>query len=196
MATIIRFPVPKPAYTFFDPPNVLAPSFTGDGSMVELEISKRAIEKFAEANLRIPMLELWSHLVGVLPPLPGAFKMEADTGGRVPTSIAEAHAIFKGVCRPYGSEDDGGEVLVYVISTILTVGWSGVKDRMACVASFKNAPKGTVLTVQVRPASALQPTSAGVWGTITKWEFVGESAEHPGFPEDYDTRYNERLWHR
>jgi hypothetical protein len=142
------------------------------------------------------MLEAWAHLVGELPPIPNAFKMEAELYGQRPVALVDAHAIFKGVCRPYGSEDDGDEVLVYVISTEITVGWSEPNDRMACVATYKRAPRNAVLTVQVRPASALQLTVPGVSGTVTKWEFVGECTEHPGFPDDYEQRYNERLWPR
>lgn len=196
MASVIRFPAPKPEFRLLEPPLVIAPSPLGDGQTIQLEISKSTWAKYIKAQLRLPILEAWAHLVGETPPVPNSFKMALDAPNCVPTSLANACACFKGVRRPYGEEDAGDDVHVYVISTPFTVGWSDAKDRMACVAAIKPAPEGVVMTVQVRPSSALQPTNSDVWGTITKWEFVGACAEHPELPSDYNERYNERLWPR
>lgn len=193
MATIHRFPKPKPDYKFFEPPIVVAPSPLGVGEMVELEISKDTLGKLIKAQLRVPLFQCWAHLVGVIPPIPNAFKMLVESPGCELRSLRDASACFKGVKRPYGLEDAGDDVHVYVIPTPHTVTWT---SDLACVGTITPAPEGTVMTVQVRPAASLQPTEAGVWGTITKWEFVGACAEHPHFPSDFDERYNERLWPR
>jgi hypothetical protein len=193
MATIHRFPSLKPDYDLFQPPHVVAPSPAGDGSMVELEISDGTLEKIIRAQLRVPLFQCWAHLVGEIPPVNNGFKLLVDNPGCEPAALRDACACFKGVRRPYGNEDYGDDVFVYVISTRYTVTW---RPDMACVAEIVEAPEGTVMTVQVRPASALQPQDSSVWGVITKWEFVGASTEHPDLPDYFDERYNERLWPR
>lgn len=193
MASIIRHPAMKPNFALFQPPTVIAPSPDNPAAEVMLEISSKTLTKILDAHLRVALFQAWGHLVGELPPVPNSHKMIAEHPQRKVVSIKDAHACFRGVRRPYGGADAGQDVYVYVIATPDTICW---RSSLACVADIIPAPEGTLMTVQVRPASALQPTQAGVWGTITKWEFVGACPEQPQFPRDHTQRYDELLWAR
>lgn len=192
MATIIQHPASKPQRTLFEFPLVQARSPLDPDITVNLEVSRSTIDKFAAAHRANPVFEAWRHLVDEMPPVNNAYHYlkhkhpEASFG-----TLATAHACFQGVNRPYELEDHGEGVYVYVIVTDHTIGWA---PDMACVVDVKPCPPATVLTVQVRSTESLQPSSQGVWGTITKWEFVGASTEQPSLPRDYDSRYEKLLW--
>jgi len=192
MAVVVRHPSAWPDRTLFDFPVVRARSPFDANASIDLIVSKSTIDKFAAAHRANPVFEAWRHLVDEMPPVNNAHhylhhKHPQATFG----TLASAHACFQGVKRPYEMEDGGENVCVYVISTDFTIGWA---PDMACVVDVKAAPPATVLTVQVRPAHSLQPTPVGVWGVITKWEFVGASTEQPSLPRDYNNRYARLLW--
>ncbi len=191
MASVVRHPAMKPNFALFQPPLVIAPSPDDRATQVMLEISPKTLKKILDSHLRVSLFQAWGHLVGELPPVPNVKKLTAEHPNRRIVSIRDAHACFRGVRRPYGGADYGQDVYVYVISTPDTICW---RSSLACVADINPAPEGTLMTVQVRAASALQPTDPGVWGTITKWEFVGASPEQPHLPRDHAERYDERLW--
>jgi hypothetical protein len=181
----------NPGFELFSPPLVFAPSPADPAVKVSLEISPKTLKKLIDAHLRVALFQGWAHVVGELPPVPNWHKMVAEHPHRRLGSLKDAHACFRGVHRPYGPENDGETVFVYVIATPDTVGWV---SSLACVADIIPAPEGTLMTVQVRGASALQPNHGGVWGTITKWEFVRADPEQPLLPNDFANRYGEQLW--
>ena len=105
--------------------------------------------------------------------------------------IRSAHACFQGVQRRYDQDDSGSDVYVYVINSAYTVRW---QSNMRTCAGIYPTTAGTVLTVQVRSATSLHPCQEGIWGTITKWEFISADRDRPEFPEEYDRRYDGLIW--
>lgn len=192
MSVVVLHPACKPDRSLFDLPDVSARSPLDKDSTISLSISKATISKFVAAHRVTPVFEAWRHLVGEMPPINNAYHyLEINHPDAMFGDIAGAHACFKGVKRPYGLEDNGDGVYIYVISTSHTIRWM---PDMACVADVKPSPSNTVLTVQVCCDDPLHKVSESVWGIITKWEFVSASAEHPGLPDAYADRYEELLW--
>jgi len=193
MATIHKFPSGKPDFRLYEPPIVLAPHPNGSGALVELEISSNTIERLAKAHLRTQLFQAWGHIVGEFPPINNAFKAQLESTGCPIEVLRNARGCFRGLKRPCGANDGGEDVVIYSFSTPFTLAW---QPDMACLVRVVPAPEETVMTVHMRPASALQPVNSGVLGVITKWEFVGACPEHPHLPRDYDNRYDEQLWLR
>jgi len=173
-------------------PAVSAPSPLDPKQSVDLEISSSTIQKFAKVGRKTPIFEAWAHLVGEMPPINNAMYLPSQRPAARLGILKNAHACFKGVRRPYGDQDRGSEIYVYVISTSHTIRWVSAMD---CVADLVDAPGGKLLTVQVCHSSSLQPSVESVWATITKWEFVDACAEQPRFPDAHKERYDELLWH-
>jgi hypothetical protein len=103
----------------------------------------------------------------------------------------EAIACFRGVKRPFDGEDDGDSILIYVLEIPVSVEYN---PDLICVASAVIVPTGIVATVQVRPNNPLQPDGAGVYGTITRIEFVPGEGSQPTLPRGFEDRYLQRLW--
>lgn len=194
MAVIALHPAARPKHGLLEYPVVYAPHPHTEGEYVALAISESTVQKLAAAQRRTTLFEAWGHLVGEMPPVNNATHyLRHKHPGCELTTLADASACFQGVKRPYGTEDNGSDVYVFVINSQYTVRWS---PDMACVADVTPVPDDTVMTVQVRASTALQPSVAGVWGTITKWEFVRACPEQPALPFDHADRYANLLWSR
>lgn len=193
MGTVALHPAMKPERDFLSPPVISVMGPDGKAN-IDLIVSPTTIQEYAKAQRKVPLLQVWSHLVGEMPPLNNAYHYpqsqypDADI-----RSIQSAVACFKGVNRPLNKEDDGENVYVYVFTTPQTVIW---KPGMACMVAIADSPPNTVFTVHVRSSDALQDAVGDVWGAITKWEFVGADAERPTLPKNYRERYGDTLWDR
>lgn len=175
-------------------PVVVAPCPLGSGEDVKLLISPSSVEKFADAHRLSELFQAWAHLVGEMPPVNNAELIRrTEHAGETIATVRDAHACFKGVKRRYDQDDDGKEIFVYVISTPFTVRW---QRSLATLAGVYAAPDRTVLTVQVKPRTALHDCDESLWGAIVKWEFVDADKERPDFPDRYGTRYDTLVWPR
>jgi hypothetical protein len=193
MAIVALHPAAKPPdRKLLEPPTVMIPSPDDQASAVPVIISPTTIEQLAKGYRRTTIFEAWAHLVGEMPPVNNAYHYpRAQKPEAVLRTIRDAHACFRGLHRPCDKEDDGEDTLVYVLETPQTVRWTA---DMACVVELVDVPDKTVLTIHVREAARLQIPVEGVWGAITKWEFVNADAEQPSLPIDHNTRYGRRLW--
>lgn len=193
MATIILHPAMKPQREFFNPPTISIRSPDGEGEIV-IAISDVTVGELAKAQRRVPLFQMWTHLIGEMPPINNAMHYpQTQYPNAKLLALPDAHACFKGVKRPLNQEDNGDDVYIYVISTPQTVVW---KSDMACMVAIVDSPPNTLFTVHVRPVAALQYDMPGVWGAATKWEFVNADAERPTLPEAFNSRYSETLWER
>lgn len=195
MASIHQFPPrkgKKPHLTEFPDVQAIAPD--ASGALIKLAISESTISKLIVAGRRTDIFQAWAHLVGEMPPVNNAeLVRRTDHPEAKIISLADAHACFKGVKRRYDQDDDGCDIYVYVIKTPHTVRW---RSDMQTVAGVYPSPDGTLLTVQVRSCTALQECRDGIWGVIAKWEFVNADRERTEYPEGFDERYDELVWHR
>lgn len=194
MASVHLFPQ-KPEKPHLNAlPDVLAPCpDTGQGEVL-LAVSKSTVDKLVVARRRTDLFMGWAHLVGEMPPVNNAeLVRRADHPTSAIRSIADTHACFKGVNRPYDQDGTGKDIYVFIISSPHTVRW---QSDMRTVCGIHPTPDGTLLTVQVRKGTSLQECAPGIWGVIAKWEFVNADRERTEYPEGFDERYGSLLWHR
>jgi hypothetical protein len=113
-------------------------------------------------------------------------------------SLVRANALFRGIQRPMIDFDHDGQVLVYVANPPHTFEYPAVNrfnDRDPAPGA---KPKNAVFVVYVRliKEGAGWTESDDVSGEILNWEWVLGHAPDYRLPEDYDTRYTEKVWER
>ena len=142
--------------------------------------------KAARNCRRQPIFDLWSMVIGQPPPVPGV----QDSGEEL-TCLTDAHACFRGIQRPRAEDNDGSNVIIYVLRPSVFY----VHDpNMRTVAQLRELPRNLVFTVFVRMDEPFA-LGAGDTGIVTHWQFV--EAEIVGsifLPQNAGTRYEERLW--
>lgn len=194
MAAVIQFPPKGEKPHLASIPDVFAPSPDNPDDVIKLAVSQSTIEKLVVARRRTDIFQAWAHLVGEMPPVNNAeLVRRTEHGDCKISSLAESHACFKGVHRRYDQDDNGSDVYIYVIDTPYTVRW---QSDLRTVAGIYPTPDGALLTVQVRSRAALHDCQEGIWGGITKWEFVNACKERTEYPEGFDNRYGKLVWHR
>ena len=176
---------------WLDLPIVSAPHPTDRSTALNYMISHELIDRNAIAARRTPILQLWAHVVGILPPVNNAVRMHRGAHKLTLCTLMDSVACFKGVRRPYDRDDGGDSILVYVINPKVTVEYD---PDMTCAAQAKMVPLGSPATVQVRPMETLQISDKDVCGRITRIEFVLGDGGTPALPKGFADRYAERLW--
>jgi hypothetical protein len=134
--------------------------------------------------------EMWSVVVGVEPPVPGCTHRNKIIPGKL-TKLAEAHALFQGIERPLADDDDGSEVLAYVLKPQYM--YENNPD-MVSVALKVAVPQDLVFVVYARLNNAGGEGHSGTRGLVTHWHFVEAEPATPMLPVDYSTRYRTQLW--
>ena len=149
-------------------PDVKAPGLDRKAT-VTYRISPEFVQKNTNINRATPVMQLWAHVVGQLPPINNIGRLA--TGKPVPTTttLHQSVALFQGLNRPHDDEKDGDSVLVYVVNPAVTIAY---QTDMVCVARAVPLPKNTVLTVQVRLKHPLLQEDSQLDGVITRLEFV------------------------
>ncbi len=194
MAIVQLFPSEKPKRNLFEFPTIKAKSPNDQDAEIDLVVSESTIEKLKVGHRRSQIFEGWGHLVGEMPPINNAELMRrTQHSEKEIKTLLEADACFCGVNRQYDHDEKGCDVFVYVISTPFTLRW---QSKMDCLVNVVETPTDSLLTVQVRSADSLQPSREGVWGTITKWEFISADTEEKRFPRNFETRYDKLLWYK
>jgi hypothetical protein len=106
------------------------------------------------------------------------------------TRLREAHALFKGINRPLAEDNDGAQVLAYVLKPSFMYEYD---PGMVSVALKIPVPQDVVFVVYVR-LNNLGDGSGAMVGTITHWGFVEADPGNPMLPVEYSSRYRSRLW--
>lgn len=158
---------------------------------ITAKISGNTLIGIFRSKRRTAAWQAWAHFVGTIPPIPNNAFVKIPPGGF--GSMLHPTAIFKGLCRPHITEEDGHSVLTYIINPTHTLKWHG---SMVCCAELCRVPVGTVLAVYVVLNTGLQPDSNDVMATITGWEFVLCDNADGTLPKNYTSRYSEELWRR
>jgi hypothetical protein len=173
-------------------PNIDARNPNDRDKNIRLQISGGFIIGNLRKNLRTPIFQSWAHLVGVLPPVPNvAFLKERGVSPTL-TTLLDAHACFRGVSRPHGSELDGGSVYTYLIKVGITLRFDDTPPVSMPAIQRLEADLG--LAVYVKADEGLQSNGESVWGTALRIELIETSPEGTGLPVDHESRYDERLW--
>jgi hypothetical protein len=132
---------------------------------------------------------MWSIILGLEPPVPGCAHRNRKIAGPL-TKLADAHALFKGIERPLADDDDGSEVLAYVLKPKFM--YENNPD-MVSVALKVAVPQDVVFVAYARLSKASEGPS-GTKGTVTHWHFVEADPATPMLPVEYSTRYRTQLW--
>jgi hypothetical protein len=176
------------------PPLVPAPAAQDFDKPAIYEISPSFLQSHAGIFRRTPIFQVWTHLVGELPPINNVSRLAK--GALVPTltTLDDSVACFEGVNRPYCEEANGESVLVYILRPEVSIAY---EPDMACLAKAVRVPAKTVLTVQVQPRKTLQTAADNVDGIVTRLEFVS-CGEEDGLilPQRHSDRYGKLLWKR
>lgn len=176
---------------WLSPPNIVAPSPDDQSKRILLGISQEFVDRNAAVFRRTPVYQIWTHLVGELPPINNVSRlMDGDLPPTI-TTLNESVACFRGVNRPYDDEENGDSVLVYVLNPSVTVAYLG---DLACMARAVKVPANTALTVQVRLRKSLQTAGDNIHGTVTRLEFVAGSGGQIILPAEHSERYAKLLW--
>jgi hypothetical protein len=133
------------------------------------------------------VFEFWSIIVGVPPPVNA---VRAVLGL---TQLSQAHACFRGIERPLAEDDNGDNVLAYVLNPRLFYAFDA-REAMASVASPCEVPDGFVFVVYARLDVPCSEGVGGIIGALTHWGFVEADPAAPGLPIHWEVRYKKRLW--
>lgn len=172
-------------------PDVSAPSAMDRTVTHRYRISPEFVERNAGINRNTPVFQLWTHLVGTLPPINNVGRLAGAVPTPTLTTLADAKGCFQGIKRPHDTERDGDSVLVYILNPLVTIAYH---PDMVCLAKAVTIPKHTVLTVQVRLDHPLLADESQLNGVITRLEFVSSDISDPTMPIDHGTRYARTLW--
>lgn len=187
------------ASTLFELPSiVIARSPASKARLVGFRLATGEARRALEHNRRQPVYDLWSGVLGVVPPQAGA-SLQSPNGEIVALSgINTAHACFRGIRRPVGHDEHGFDYLAYVhkapyrFSYIPSMGRCvqlvRVPDDLLFVPYVKlDFPEG-------RPYGKRQSKKASVMGVVTHWDYVEADSEAPDLPLDHQTRFRRREW--
>tara|TARA_R100000365_G_scaffold2998_2_gene9323 strand:- start:1482 stop:1919 length:438 start_codon:yes stop_codon:yes gene_type:complete len=142
---------------------------------------------------RQKVFELWSGVLGKAPPVSGI-------GRHLPiglTSLAHAHACFRGLKRPVSDDKNGFDCFAFIIQS--KVIFTPVGD-MVCCAEPHIVPDDLLFAVYVRMdypqgrPNAFSANLAQPVGIVTHWEFLERDPDDEKLPVDHKNRYRKHLW--
>ena len=106
-------------------------------------------------------------------------------------TLHDATACFNGVERPINDNENGNNVVTYVLKPRVSVRY---KVRFGAPIAAKVLPDGFVLTVQVVLKEALQVEGIEIMGQVTRIELVESDPLNITLPKDHSERYGSQLW--
>jgi hypothetical protein len=129
-------------------------------------------------------------ILGNPPPVPGVSARNDLLPGAL-MSIAEAHACFQGIERPLAEDNDGGEVVAYILRPRFFYEYD---PDMVSVALKVPVPRDVVFVVYARLFASGVVVASGQTGVITHWGFVEADSADQKLPVNHSSRYRDRLW--
>jgi hypothetical protein len=180
----------EPMANWLSFPDVSAPGIARN-RQAKYRISPEFVQKNANVNRASPIIQLWTHVVGSLPPINNIARLAGSNPTPTLTTLQNSVGLYQGIKRPHDDERDGDSVLVYILNPLVSIAYQA---DMVCVARAVTLPKNTVLTVQVRPKHPLLEGESQLNGVITRLEFVSSDPLDPTVPVDHGTRYARLLW--
>ncbi len=175
------------------PQTVLGPSPFAPAMRVRYRIAEGDVRRALDNHRRQPALDLWSMVIGQLPPLPGVSRYADLEKELKRQSLENAHAAFRGVRRPVGDDPNGFDHVVFITNPSVHFFY---EPDMVCLIKPGEIPDDVVLATYVkldfpegRPTAARQKVSVG--GVITHWELIERDGN---LPVRSTERYRRQLW--
>jgi hypothetical protein len=179
------------------PNAVMAPSPFDRRSLVAFRIGTEDYRKALGQNRRTPVLDLWSLVIGQLPPVPNASKFSDLIEQLDAHALQNAHACFKGVRRPVADDKLGLDQFVFITKPRVHFRYV---PSMVCVMEEDEIPSDVVLATYVtmdfpvgRPGPSRRQ-NVPFEGIITRSHFIEADPNDAQLPIQYEERYQRRLW--
>lgn len=174
------------------PPTVVARSPFDKGAICRFRLSREDAMKSASVNRLQPIWELWSVVIGEPPPVPNV----RSWGVNVPAeegliTLVEAHACFRGICRALAEDDNGNNVVAYILKPRF---FYKRVTNMVCLAEKQVIPEGLLFAAYARLDVPWDDGESSTVGVVTHGGFVEADAADPLLPVDHAARFIERLW--
>lgn len=172
------------------PSTVAGPSPADKSKMQDFRLATGDVVKMANASRRQLVFELWSAVLGLPPPVPGGWHRNKTVIGPL-SGLKDAHALFRGIERALAEDDDGSDVLAYVIKPEWMYEYDA--SSMVSVALKVGVPQDVVFVVYVRIDNP-DVAPAEMTGVVTHWGFVEADKNDLTLPAEYNSRYRTRMW--
>jgi hypothetical protein len=179
------------------PRTILGPSPFQADVPVTYRLALNDINSALAQGRKQPIFEVWSNVIGQLPPVPNISKLAIESGDRKLIGIKNAHACFRGLMRPIGEDARGFDHFAFVCKPRWLVAY---EPSMSCVAKFQQVPDDVLFAIYAKMdypldvpnlrSSGRTPTS----GVITHWQFVEADPLRSDFPVSFDRRYRKLQW--
>lgn len=193
--TVINGGGRKPSAWIDLPPVIVCASPSNRSEIKAYRLSGLNARKALEHGNRQPLLDIWSLMLGRIPPVNNALTKwgtEDVLSGLKP--LSGAHACFRGIKRPMGDDDQGFDVLAYITKPRVMFKY---EPNLSCSIKPVCIADDLVCVTYVRidyPDIVRRPQSLGVSkGVITHCEIV--EADGTGYlPIDSEERYRRKMW--
>jgi hypothetical protein len=176
---------------WYCPPNIDAPHYNGREQRLCLGVSDDITGKRTPHCRKTPLFMVWAHAIGRLPPIHAISHLAESAPTPTLTTLDDATACFRGIHRPHLREDNGDNVITYILKPEVSIEFAA---SMACLARAVSPPTPFVITMQVVLNECLQVSHDNVAGIITRVEPIGCDLVDPTLPVEYQTRYGQRCW--
>lgn len=180
------------------PSTVLARSIANRELVAFYRVAQDDVQKALAVNRRQPLLDLWSAVVGEIPPFPNAKSKWGAQAKRLPlVAMADAHACFRGLKRPMGNDDRGFDCYAFVSKPTHRFAY---EPSLSCCLKLIDVPADLVHITYVRCDQPLRRSrasengSAASVGVVTHWHFVEADPADALLPIDFGNRYRQRIW--
>lgn len=171
------------------PTSVHARSPFDPNSLCKLELSTNDARRAARVGRRQPVFELWSGVIGRPPPVPGVEQRNNPEPNDL-ISLIQAHACFRGIERPLAEDDDGTNVVAYVLRPRFFYEYD---PNMVSLALRVPVPRDLVFVTYARLLKLTSEPGEPL-GVVTHWGFVEADPKNLRLPINSATRYREQLW--
>ncbi len=155
------------------------------------------LQKHLENGRRQPILDLWWHVYGELPPIHGAGRYSSILRDSE-QGLHSASACFRGIMRPVAEDDRGLDYATFVTKPATGFRY---QPSMSCLIEPYAIPKDLVFLIYAQldfPEGRAYQAKIGnrpvTNGVVTHWQLVECDPENPSLPVDYKTRFRRRLW--
>ncbi|RUU02699.1 hypothetical protein EOD10_35875 [Mesorhizobium sp. M7A.T.Ca.TU.009.01.3.2] len=187
----------KPARWLSPPATAIGRSPFDKNRIMAYRLTTGDLQKHLDARQRQPILDLWWHVHGLVPPISGAAKFDtADSRGT--RGLGGAHACFRGLMRPAGEDDRGFDYVAFVTKPAIGLKY---EPSMGCLIKKFDMPADLVFVIYARldfpegrrhnQMDGKPPVTEGV---IVLWQLVECDPENPMLPIDHKSRFRRRLW--
>jgi|UniRef100_Q11IP8 hypothetical protein len=188
----------KKSSEWLSPPStVLGKSPFDNAAIMAYRVAPGDLRKHIATGRHQPILDLWWHVYGETPPVPGAERyssMFADTE----QGLHSAHACFRGIMRPVAEDDRGLDYAAFV--TKPKVGFR-YRPSMSCVIEPYDIPEDLLFLIYAHldfPEGRAYQSKTGnrpvTNGVVTHWQLVECDPAEPLLPMDYEARFRRRYW--